>query len=494
MDPHELLRLSNGDYMMLTSPVTTGNSVTFTDATGTSHTNVNIVDCVIEEINSSGGLVWSWDAYNDHHLAPSETFLGGAPISSPGSAYDGSFDVYHCNSLDIDPTVSNPSQADVLLSARNTDAVYRIQRSGGTVRWKLGNDHAPAGSQLNAAKTTGDDHEPLLTSSWLTAENTLGGQHDARFQGGNAVSFYDDHTGQPTTPNGGRGVQLNIANNATATETSDFPAPDSSASSTATGSYRPNSSGAGDNVVGWGFRNALAMTEFNNAGTDLRDIYFNTTASSNFAGYSTYRFIKLPASAFSSDLLRQTSGLERSTFAPTAPGWNRPGELTLQSQFGTAGNITTRTSSASPGSGSIYTFWKGADNNLWYTVTADGGGTYAGPLSLGSGPLSGSPHAVSSAPGRVDVFWRGSDNGLWHDFFVQGSGWFGPKSVGAGGTMAGDPYPVIFTSTGIDVYWKGSDGNLWHEWYSDGHGWEGPVSLGAGPLGGYPCGCCPPGG
>jgi hypothetical protein len=116
MDPHELLRLSNGDYMMLTSPVTTGNSVTFTDATGTTHTNVNIVDCVIEEINSSGALVWSWDAYYDHHLAPSETFLGTTPISSPGSGYDGAFDVYHCNSLDVHPTVSNPSQADVLLS------------------------------------------------------------------------------------------------------------------------------------------------------------------------------------------------------------------------------------------------------------------------------------------------------------------------------------------------------------------------------------------
>ncbi len=498
-DSHELLHLANGDFMMLASPVTP-NSVTFTDASGTSHTGP-IVDCVIEELNAAGGLVWSWDAYYDHHISPSETFLGGG---GTGAAYD----VYHCNSLDIDPAASNPSLADVLLSARNVDAIYKINRASGLpsgkVLWKLGDDHA-TGTQLTAAQTTGSDHEPLLSTTFLTGEDTFGGQHDARFQSG-GISFYDDHTGQPTTSGGARGVVMSVdGTHDTATESAEFPAPDSGAPAFATGSFRPNAGGTGDNVVGWGFRNDLAMSEFDNSTppVDVRDIYFNTSASapcgpsvgpSGTDCYYTYRFLKLAPSAFNIDLLRATVGVAGCQTAGTGcrsathgAGWNPPQELTLEEQFGTSGLVTgAGTSPASPGSGWVDTFWKGTDNNLWHTWTFDGGKTYSGPFSLGSGPLGGSPHAVSSSPGHLDVFWRGKDNGLWHNWYSSAAGWSGPQSLGAAGSLAGDPYPVVFKPTGIDVFWKGTDGNLWHRWYSSQLGWAGPASLGYGPLGSDP--------
>ena len=489
MDVHELLRLSNGNFMFITSPSTTDNSATFTDATGAVHANVNIVDCVVEETTPSGQLVWSWDAYYDQHISPSETFLG---VTTLHNAYD----VYHCNSLDLDPTVADPSQADVLISMRNTDAIYRLQRSGGTVLWKLGNDHT-SGSALIAAQTTGADHEPLLASTYLNGENTIGGQHDARFHNGaGSVSFYDNHTGQPAAIGGPRGLQVDVVNNGvthTERETSEYTAPDSKTVSNATGDYRPDpaaNNGAGDNVVGWGFRNALALSEFNNAGADLKDIYFNTSATATIASgkyYLAYRVLKLPLTAFNPGLLRQSSGLPRAARATTALGWNSPGELTLPSQFGSDGAITgSGVSAASPGNAWVDAFWRGGDGNLWHASSIDGGISYSGPWPLGAGPLGGSPQAVSSKPGRVDVLWRGTDDNLRDYRYTSGIGWSGPLQLGRGGSMAGDPFPVTLGPGRVDVFWKGADGSLWHAPYSDSSGWHAPLSLGIPSLGSDP--------
>jgi Arylsulfotransferase (ASST) len=482
VDVHELLRLPNGDDMFLVYPITTDDSASFTDATGATHNGVNINDCVIEEVSPTGRLVWSWDAYYDHHVSPSETFLGGALIN-------GAYDVYHCNSLALDPTAADPSQADVLVSMRNTDAVYRIQRSTGRVLWKLGNDHA-SGPALTAAQTTGDDHEPLLVTSYTTGENTIGGQHDARFQAGDSsVSLYDDHTAQPATVHGARAVQFSIdMTRHTATETDDFPAPDSNSPAVATGSYRPNSSaegGRGDNLVGWGFRNALALTEFDDAGRDLRDIYLNSSASSTTSSgnyWSVYRFIKLPPSAFSATLLRQSAGVPRTAVAPTAAGWNPPRELTLPRPLSVSGAVTSGVSAASPGNKWLDIVWKGADANLWHAWSIDGGITYGGPRSLGDGPLASAPRALSDEPGRIDVFWRGSDNHLRDARYTGGVGWSPAQTVGGSASMAGEPFPVSLGYGRADVFWKGSDGNLWHVTYSDSGGWSAAHSLGGGPL------------
>ena len=108
---------------------------------------------------------------------------------------------------------------------------------------------------------------------------------------------------------------------------------------------------------------------------------------------------------------------------------------------------------------------------------------WAGYEGLGSGPLGGQPHVISSGPGNLDVFWRGTDNGLWHTWYSGGQ-WHGPQELAPAGSLASDPSPVSSEAGVLDVFWKGTDGNLWHVWYQN--GWHGPQSLGGGPLGSAP--------
>ena len=108
---------------------------------------------------------------------------------------------------------------------------------------------------------------------------------------------------------------------------------------------------------------------------------------------------------------------------------------------------------------------------------------WEGYEGLGSGPLGGQPHVISSGPGNLDVFWRGTDNGLWHTWYSGGQ-WHGPQELAPAGSLASDPSPVSSEAGVLDVFWKGTDGNLWHVWYQN--GWHGPQSLGGGPLGSAP--------
>lgn len=458
-DPHELLPLANGNYMSIASPVISG--VPDLPA-GDTAAGGNVIDCVVQEYDPSGSLVWSWDAYQ--HVSVGEATIGAADVATVAGVQ--AADIYHCNSIDVDPAVANPSAADVLVSSRNTSAVYRINRENqtipnGRVIWKLGGTASNLdGAQILAIK--GD------------AQTTISGQHDARFQPGGDISLYDDHTG---LPGAARGLSYHLDTTAsTATLDFEHKAPDGT-SAAATGGFRRYSGGS-DNVIAWGFHNQPSMSEVDGSSQDLLDLSFPTEVN-------LYRLEKLPIGALDVQLLRQTAGSSRPN-PSTSESWSAPGELTTSGALAGTGSISGQVRPASAGPNRIDSFWKGHDGNLWHAWSWDGGATWTGPAGLASGPLGADPHPVSSAPGRLDVFWRGTDNGLWHDWFIDGVGWNGPQSLGGIGTMASDPYPVSFTSTGIDVFWKGTDGNLWHAWYLDGLGWQAPSSLGDGPLGSDP--------
>jgi hypothetical protein len=142
-DPHELLPMANGDYMMIGTALK--QLTTPFDGYST------VVDCVVQEVTSQGNLVWSWRASD--HVAYSEGVRASAVDYNGQTALD----VYHCNSVDVDPATGN-----VLISMRNASALRLNPRSG---RPKKGHKSRPVGDRK---------HDELTSRSSQTKARPLG--------------------------------------------------------------------------------------------------------------------------------------------------------------------------------------------------------------------------------------------------------------------------------------------------------------------------------
>ncbi|HEX6024424.1 MAG TPA: arylsulfotransferase family protein [Solirubrobacter sp.] len=86
------------------------------------------VDSIIQEVEiPSGKVLWEW--HSKDHVALAESMaVGPKTPRTLGLAYD----YFHINSIDIEP------DGDLLVSARNTWALYKIDRPSGKVLWRLG--------------------------------------------------------------------------------------------------------------------------------------------------------------------------------------------------------------------------------------------------------------------------------------------------------------------------------------------------------------------
>jgi Arylsulfotransferase (ASST) len=121
-----------------------------------------ISDGVVQQIDIKTGLVmWEWHALG--HIPARES--NNPP---PSSSYP--WDYVHINS--IDPG----SSGDVLLSARNTWALYDVDIHSGAVRWRLGGSRSTF--KLG----------PGVRFYW---------QHDAEFQPGGLISLFDNGSDPP---------------------------------------------------------------------------------------------------------------------------------------------------------------------------------------------------------------------------------------------------------------------------------------------------------
>lgn len=491
-DPHELLQLSNGDDLMITSPLLSGVDLSSAPIAAV-RSYSTIVDCVIDEFNpTTGALDWSWDAYRDGHILPDEDQDGGV-LSYQGQSV---VDMYHCNSLDVNGN-------NLLISSRHMDALFDVGFGGPQdkqVLWKLGGNAATPQGAVHIVPT-GDP------------EGTFSGQHDARILEVNTagqptqVSVFDDHTfgdAAGILPGGARGAEYTIdPTAATAAYLTEFPAGGHPTDSVATGSFRVYGAGA-DNLVCWGYQNnGSGFTDYNQSGVVQLDVSFTS-------GAETYRVVKVPLTSLDLNLLRASAGLPPPSAPQVADGVARPkaaGQTNgivdvfyrgaqntlLHSWFlpgggwygpqNFGGSVSGDPSPTLTGSGNQDVFWKGTDGNLWHVWYL--GGTWYGPQNLGMGPLGGQPVSVSSANGQVDVFWLGSNYGLWHAWFVPGVGWNGPQELWGAGGLGSDPVAVSASPHTIDVFWKGSDGNLNRNWFN-GSIWQGPTNLGDGPLGSTP--------
>jgi len=122
-----------------------------------------VVGGIVQELEiPSARVLWEWKSLD--HVPVTESH------GKPGTPYD----YFHVNSIDVAP------DGDLLVSARNTWAVYRVSRKTGAVLWRLG------GKRSDFAMGPG------TVFAW---------QHDARVHaGGELVSIFDDGAAPPVQP------------------------------------------------------------------------------------------------------------------------------------------------------------------------------------------------------------------------------------------------------------------------------------------------------
>ena len=214
---------------------------------GSSHDLV--LDAVAQEIDIPTGLVlWQWDSLD--HVGVSDSYQFAPPAAGHP------WDYFHINS------VSETGDGSILISARNTWAVYDVSHQTSAVNWTLGGK--------SSTFTMGHD-TPFMF------------QHDARMIGSDEVSLFDDGAGPPVVHKRSRGLylKLDFAHKTATMMLQDEHVPGLLANYE--GSMQPLSNG--DDFLGWGQQ--PFMTEFNSRGRPVFDARFVGANSS----YRAFRYM-----------------------------------------------------------------------------------------------------------------------------------------------------------------------------------------------------------
>ena len=176
VDTHALRRLSNGHYLVFASPVVTNVNLTGLPIFG--GPSEDMLNCVIQEIDDSGNMVWQWTATDHFDPVQDSTWPQTEGAVNLAGQTTTVIDPFHCNSIDVD------ANGNLLVSARHMDSIFLINKSTGAVMWKMG----------GSAYTK--DGAPFIQ----VTGDALGGffrQHDARLQPDGTISVFDDETDRP---------------------------------------------------------------------------------------------------------------------------------------------------------------------------------------------------------------------------------------------------------------------------------------------------------
>jgi hypothetical protein len=136
-------------------------------AHGSSHQIV--YDCVLQEIDIPTGLVlYQWDSLDHVPVTGSET----SPTHNGGA-----WDYFHLNSIQLD------HDGNLLISARNTWAAYKVDHRTGAVLWSLGGKWSNFRMEPGASFAFQHDVEDQSSSdSWLTVFDDGAGRPDVHSQ------------------------------------------------------------------------------------------------------------------------------------------------------------------------------------------------------------------------------------------------------------------------------------------------------------------------
>jgi hypothetical protein len=205
-----------------------------------------VYDCIVQEVDiATGRLLWEWHSLG--HVPVSDSYAG---TPYPGQPYD----YFHLNSI------QQLRDGALLISARNTSAVYLISRRTGQFLWQLGGRH----SSYNI--------NPGALFEW---------QHDAELQPDGDLTLFDDES-PPARYRQSRAVTLHLdpRKHLASLARLYVHAPPLVASSQGNMQTLPN-----NNVfVGWGAQ--PVFSEYSPSGQQL----FSATFPSPVVSYRAYRF------------------------------------------------------------------------------------------------------------------------------------------------------------------------------------------------------------
>ena len=204
-----------------------------------------LLDSMVQEVDVRTGLVvWEWHAYGHIPLADS--------YATPANS--AAYDAYHLNS--VQPLAGNR----VLVSARDTSAVYLVDRATGHIRWTLGG---------------------LASTFRLRAGARFYFQHDAHLTGSHLVRLFDDEAGPPFEAPVSRGLVLRLdLRRRIATAVSSLPRAGTLAQSE--GSDQPLADGG--SLVGYG--STGFFSEFSPAGR----LRFDARLPADDGSYRVFRY------------------------------------------------------------------------------------------------------------------------------------------------------------------------------------------------------------
>jgi hypothetical protein len=203
-----------------------------------------VIGRIVQELRiPSSRVLFEWHSLD--HVAPAESHQAVGPR----------FDYFHLNAIDVD------ADGNLLVSARNTSAVYKIDRRTGRVIWRLG------GKKSDFAMGRG------TFFAW---------QHDARsHEGGRLITIFDNGAAPRVEPQS-RAIALSIDTRSmrATLEQARTHSPVLQARKTGSAQLLPN----GDTLVGWG--SEPYFTEYAASG----DVVFDARLPHGGQSYRALRF------------------------------------------------------------------------------------------------------------------------------------------------------------------------------------------------------------
>jgi Arylsulfotransferase (ASST) len=208
--------------------------------------NGGVLDGIVQEVDiETGEVLFEW--HSVEHVGLDEAYA--EPPKNPRWP----FDYFHINSIDVD------HDSNLLVSARRTSAIYKIDRKSGEVIWRLG------------GKRSDFEMRPGTRTAW---------QHDARRQPDGTITIFDN--GSLKIDEQSYGIVLELdEDKMTATLIRKYPHPEGRLAGTQ-GNMQvlPN----GNVFIGWG-SNPL-FSEFSRDGRLL----FNASFPPEVESYRAFRF------------------------------------------------------------------------------------------------------------------------------------------------------------------------------------------------------------